>query len=155
MSRVESPFVEPSVGLYFGNVISAVFSPEAPPLLGAYDNHRKQAVNRPLRATLSPGWNPSDDRPESRSAGPLTIASDQNGAVCIENLPSKGLQDRITVGVTRTSVVPSGPAVTPLTASAEPPCPSSVWARTVNRVPADKGASQSGDYCTGGEGKYR
>src|SRR5207249_8667409 len=33
----------------------------------------------------------------------------------------------ITVGMTRTSVVPSGPAVTPLTTSAEPPCPSSVW----------------------------
>src|SRR5229473_1329841 len=63
--------------------------PEAPPILGAYDNHRKQAVNRPLHATLSPGWNPPDDRFETRSARPWTIACDLNGAVCIENLVFK------------------------------------------------------------------
>ena len=68
MSRVESPFGGPFIGLYFGNVISVVFSPEAPPLLGGYDNHRKQAGNRPLHAVPPPSGRPPHVRLESRSA---------------------------------------------------------------------------------------
>ena len=58
MSRVESPFAELSLGVHFENVISEVSSPEAPPLLGGYDNHRKQAGNRPLHAVPPPSRHP-------------------------------------------------------------------------------------------------
>ena len=34
MSRVESPFVEPSVGVYFESIISVVFSPQVRPFDG-------------------------------------------------------------------------------------------------------------------------
>jgi len=81
MSRVESPFAELPLGVHFENVISEVSSPEAPPLLGGYDNHRKQAGNRPSHATLPPSRHPPNVRLESRSAPwPLSIASDSTAS---------------------------------------------------------------------------
>src|SRR2546425_7457248 len=83
MSRVESPFVEPSVGLYFGDVISAVFSSEAPPLLGGYDNHRKQTGNRPLHAVPPPsGHHPTCPARESERALAFVNCFRFNRIVC-------------------------------------------------------------------------
>src|SRR5438552_3355274 len=129
MSRVESPFVEPSVGVYFESIISVVFSPQVRPFDGG--GAREWQKSGPHQAAMHYGLPPAeicrDGQLEGwRASGPWPIASDLNGSVCNQTCPFN-LHDRITVGVSRTSVVPSAPVAKPLRQARNPLCPSSVW----------------------------
>src|SRR5439155_20368936 len=88
-----------------------------------------------------------------RASGPWPIASDLNGSVCNQTCPFN-LQDRITVGVSRTSVVPLAPVAKPLGKHGTP-FVRRRFGEDVAQGTSPQAASQSGDYCTQGQEKYR
>ena len=179
MSRVESPFAGPFVGLYFGTVISAVFSPEAPPLLGGYDNHRKQAGNRPfIRHAASKRTSPTCPARESERAGLCQLLR-FNRIVCdqIQTLTGRDLCNSLRTILLSFRSLPGGQNQASnlqsshhgrrdsdfsrsIRACRNTPydkrgTPLSVvgLARTVNTLHQPTEGSQSGDYCRRGLGK--
>src|SRR6266487_3848133 len=179
MSRVESPFAELSIGGHFENVISVVSSPEAPPLLGGYDNHRKQAGNRPLHAVPPPsGHPPTCPARESERALAFVNCLRLNGIVFdqIHMLTGRDLCNSLHTIFTFLSLLGGQNQASNLQSSHhgrrdsdfsrsiracrntpydKRGTPLSVvgLARTVNTLHQPTEGSQSGDYCRRGLGK--